>query len=241
MATAAFTVLVPMSLPGLVRFALSTPSDSPTTLIVCSGREAFLQALAPDLQLHHMDDDSGAPGSLRQLTTPTLHNLFTARHVKVAFCPSVHALQAYLAAANQGEAGISGTTGKQCLLLVNPLALHALTPSFSAQGLSRTFAVAVETASRLGASLHLVECTGMRMHSPMYVDQDDDDMGGGEEEREEAARDPWEQEVPILNLSTIRRYGSGSGDRVWAGRTVKVKRIAARWFRFQSMEEAPED
>jgi hypothetical protein len=52
---------------------------------------------------------------------------------------------------------------------------------------------------------------------------------------ETQTQDPWEQEVSILNVSA-RRFGSGSGERAWAGRTVKVKRIAARWFRFHNLE-----
>ena len=43
--------------------------------------------------------------------------------------------------------------------------------------------------------------------------------------------DPWDQEVPFLNASR-RKYGSGDADRSWTGRTVKIRRIAARWFRF---------
>jgi hypothetical protein len=48
-------------------------------------------------------------------------------------------------------------------------------------------------------------------------------------------QDPWEQNVSILNVSA-KRFGSGTNERAWAGRTVKAKRIAARWFRFHSVE-----
>jgi hypothetical protein len=34
-----------------------------------------------------------------------------------------------------------------------------------------------------------------------------------------------------------KKFGSGTNDRAWAGRTVKVKRIAARWFRFHKLDE----
>jgi hypothetical protein len=53
-----------------------------------------------------------------------------------------------------------------------------------------------------------------------------------ESETEETELDPWEQEVSILNVSA-RRFGSAGGERAWAGRTVKARRIAARWFSFQ--------
>jgi len=48
--------------------------------------------------------------------------------------------------------------------------------------------------------------------------------------------DPWQQDISILSISA-RKIGSGSGDRAWAGRTVKAKTIAARWFRFYNIEE----
>ena len=45
-------------------------------------------------------------------------------------------------------------------------------------------------------------------------------------------RNPWKEEVPILN-SSIR---SGSSDRVWAGRTVEIRRVAERWFTFKEVD-----
>ncbi|KAL5117911.1 hypothetical protein ACEQ8H_004230 [Pleosporales sp. CAS-2024a] len=208
------TVLCPLTLAGLLRLLLApragTAATATTlTLIVCASRDAFLQQLAQSLQheQHATDTDTHAEDVAR----PSLHNLLRCRHVQLAFCASVQALLAHLTVYGHGQASAS------TLVLVNPLALHASTPSFSAQGLSRSFAAATETARRTGAALHVVECPG-----PAAMTED-----------------PWEQQLSILNGSA-RRFGAGSGgERAWAGRTVTAKTIAARWFRFQEANQAP--
>lgn len=223
----ALTVLYPLTLPELLDYILTTQSNTaPTLLVICSSRHAFVQDLSDSLQAEDLsdslqaDDDGQGPGGLALLVTPTLHNLFTTRHVKLAFCASVQALLAYLAAYGPSgtmHVGDYGGRARARMVLVNPLALHAPTPSFSAQGLSRTFAAAAETALKADAVLHVVECRGRRR----AAEEDEED-------------DPWEQEVSILNVSA-RRFGSGAGEKAWAGRTIKAKRIAGRWFRFHRL------
>lgn len=230
-------VLYPLTLPALLGHVLTTQSAShPTTLIICSDRVTFLHQLSQSLKHQHVAD---ANNSLQQLLVPTLHNLSTARHVTLAFCASVQALLAYLTAYHRpGYLHVEESEGSERLVLVNPLALHKPTSSFSAQGLSRTFAAAVETALRTGAALHVVECESER-HG--HHDSEDAAMHHGEEEAQEAhvtteLLDPWDQDVSILNVSA-RRLGSGAGERAWAGRTVKARGIAARWFRFHELTD----
>lgn len=232
------TVLYPLTLPALLNHILTSQSSTTasTALIICSDRDTFLQALVHSLQKQdsrHVADD------LLQLIAPTLHNLVTARHVNVAFCASVQALLAYLTAYVGFDSGASngGKKEKETLVLVNPLSLHAPTPSFSAQGLSRTFAAATEAASRVGAKLVLVECLGMQRRGDYHDEENESEaaMSDGEEDTHvEVDENPWEQEVPILNVS-VRRFGSAGGERSWAGRSVKVNRIAGRWFHFQNV------
>lgn len=173
---------------------------------------------------------------------PTLRNLATARHVQVAFCPSVQALLAYLATYSGAAANEDGShrrTGRENIVLVDPLALHVSTVSYSAQGLSRTFAAAVETAARLGADLVVAECKqAPTNHSSQHEDGMDVMMERDEEQprtTSHANLDPWEQEVSILSASA-KKFGPGHSERPWAGRTVKVKRIAARWFEFHDFD-----
>ncbi|KAF2688189.1 hypothetical protein K458DRAFT_440868 [Lentithecium fluviatile CBS 122367] len=233
------TVLYPLTLPTLLKHVLTTQSSTvPTTLIICSSRETFLQHLLHALQLQDGLDDQG----LQQLIVPTLHNLLTAQHVQVAFCASVQTLLAYLSAyagATTSPSGVSEGRPKARIVLAGPLGLHAHTSSFSAQGLSRTFAAAVEVASRADAALVVVECLGAAKSSDSENDERDGktSIDDGEElATGEAQEDPWEQEVPILNVSA-RKFGPGNADRAWAGRTVRAKRIAARWCRFRNLDE----
>lgn len=236
------TVLYPLTLPALLDYILSTQSGtSPTTLIICSDRQTFLERLAHSLK---QQQDKDQNSSLKQLLIPTLHNLSTTRHVELAFCASVQALLAYLTAYDRpGYIHADESEGSDRLVLVDPLALHKPTSSFSAQGLSRTFAAAVETALRTGATLHLVECEGQEDGHGGDLEEDAPMLDGGEDEEDRVAtekQDPWDQDVSILNVSA-RRFGSGAGERAWAGRTVKAKRIAARWFRFQDLADEHTD
>lgn len=229
------SVLYPLTLPELLHHILTTQSNTAaTTLVVCSSRDAFVQDLASSLQPYHGESSTGG---LEQLLTPTLHNLFNTRHVKVAFCASVQALLAYLTAyGGSGTRHVGDSGERERLILVNPLALHAPTPSFSAQGLSRTFAAAAETALKTDAVLHVVECQGKRKHVPNYGEEDPGMVIEDEERHSETEdNDPWEQEVSILNVSA-RRFGSGAGERAWAGRTIKAKWIVGRWFLFHKVE-----
>ncbi|KAL6710077.1 hypothetical protein ACN47E_009868 [Coniothyrium glycines] len=232
-------VLQTLALPALLDYVLTTQTDAlSTTLIICSSREAFLEHLACSLD-HERPVDSTR--SLQKLLTPTLHNLYTTRHVKLAFCASVQTLLAYMTAYDRAEAAhgeILGQDRKQRLVLVNVLALHAPSSSFSAQGLSRTFALAAETALRVQAQLLLVECQDHFRHLGARIEGDVDITDELEQEPTGIeVSDPWEQEVSILNVSA-RRFGSSHGERAWAGRTIKIKRIAGRWFRFHALDAA---
>ncbi|CAO2654864.1 Nn.00g115970.m01.CDS01 [Neocucurbitaria sp. VM-36] len=229
------TVLYPLTLPELLHHILTTQSNTAsTTLIICSSRNTFLQDLASSLRLDHGKD---AAGGLEQMLMPTLHNLFTTRLVKVAFCASVQALLAYLTAyGGPGTRHVGDSGRRERLVLVNPLALHATTPAFSAQGLSRTFAAAAETALRTDAMLHVIECQGRQKNAQEHGEEDTALVIEDESSHaEEGEGDPWEQEVSILNVSA-RRFGSGTGEKAWAGRTIKAKRIVGRWFRFHKVE-----
>ncbi|KAF2645275.1 hypothetical protein P280DRAFT_495194 [Massarina eburnea CBS 473.64] len=227
------TVIYPLTPSSLLNHILTTQSNtSRTTLIICSSRETFLQGLLGSLQQQGTQQGT----QLQDLMAPTLHNLATARHVKTSFCASVPALLAYMTAhrgevesahADESESRRVAAAGTETIVLVNALALHAPTPSFSAQGLSRTFAAAVEMATRVGAALVLAECQGRRGGETGETGGEGDVVVDGEV-------DPWEQDVSILNVSA-KKFASKDSDRAWAGRTVKVKRIAARWFHFHRL------
>lgn len=92
--------------------------------------------------------------------------------------------------------------------------LHRSTAEHSAQGLSRSLAAAVETAKLNDQRLVLAEAIALDED----VEYDSTGSGG----------DPWKEQVPLLSGSV--RFGGE--DRVWAGKTVEVKRVVGRWCRF---------
>lgn len=92
--------------------------------------------------------------------------------------------------------------------------LHRSTAEHSAQGLSRSLTAAVEAAKFNGQRLVLAESR------PLSEDVEYEGVG--------SEGDPWKEQVPLLSGSV--RFGGE--DRVWAGKTVEVERVVARWCRF---------
>ena len=95
---------------------------------------------------------------------------------------------------------------------------HRSTAEHSAQGLSRTLAAALESASLAEQRLVLAEAKILDIEE-QYEDIEAFDV---------TVEDPWKEQVPVLSGSI--RFGGD--DRVWAGKTIEVGRILARWCRF---------
>ncbi|KAL5002061.1 hypothetical protein BDV10DRAFT_130039 [Aspergillus recurvatus] len=181
--------------------------DHFSILIVCAARETFLEQLLAAVHLH-----STAPGN-HELLAKRLGLLSMSRKVKTVFCPTLEHLRAYLSTGVDGQllATDRREESRPFLAILNPLALHRSTREFSGQGLSRTFASAVEVSSRTNMDLFLCECRDA-------LDPNNTDTG-------EAL---WYTEVPLLSNSLC----SGSEGNYWTGRMVPVKRVVQRWFRF---------
>jgi hypothetical protein len=243
-----------------------------TLLIFCSTREVFLQQLITSGEPNrrgpgaHLagEDSRDAQGSSKELNTReilrtrTTRRIIKAETIKVAFCTSVPALHAYLSTLPQtSNRGLKhDTTTKKTrpplLMLVNPIALHKDTASYSAQGLSRAFAAAFEAALRSSQQLVIVEyalrkprsarameADGLEYGDTEMLDphQEEHNHGGIDKSEDEVEElDPWEQEVPILNATT-RTFGIG-GSSLVLGRTVKVKAVASRWCTFHEGADA---
>ncbi|KAL9612320.1 MAG: hypothetical protein Q9167_003100 [Letrouitia subvulpina] len=189
-----------------------------TTLIICSSRDAFLEDLR--VSTHNPGTNTGFA---QALLTRTIHLLRTSRSVTVAFTPSVSHLRAYLASYCQfGHPVSSGTDFQKpgsrvpLLAIFCLIELHRSTSEFSAQGLSRTLAAAVEAASAARMKLIIAD-------DPILSPGLDDD--GMETPTDGLVNDRWNEQVPVLNGS-VRVAGD---DRIWAGKTVKVGRILANW------------
>ena len=242
------TVLDPISVSDFVHFVLDNHT-APSTLVVCSSKSLFLEHIRisttrkPDTEQH---DDIQEPSPTHHstqtaqehvqpkhstlLSEPTLRLLSTSRTVKVAFCPDITHLRAFLTTYSlrtaQGQSSHSQGDGAM-LAILNPVQVHKPTSAYSAQGLNRTFSIAVEAAHRTRSKLVMAECTE-RDTSTLDADaMDTDDKA----EEQLATSSPWDEEVSILNVTT---KSFGAGERGWVGRTVKLRRIAERWCTFDT-------
>ncbi|KAI9753923.1 MAG: putative serine/threonine protein phosphatase [Chaenotheca gracillima] len=228
-------------------------SNSPTTLVVCSTRDEFLEQLLCVTTRSDSNDTRETTGSLPghdlELLTPTLSLLTVSTAITVAFCPTLQHVRGYLSTFSsrpidaqdrrddpaQTAAG-AFTTRRSILALFNPISVHRSTSDFSAQGISRTLAVAVEAAHRCEMRLVLSD----------YGDDDQDVEDGGTleqtfqlSEAEAPSRRPtrgiWDEEVPFLSRTvSFRNIGGDADDRSWTGRKVTVRRVVGRWCAFQN-------
>lgn len=222
--------LAPLLCTDFVNFILRHHT-SPTTLIICSSREAFLQEIQACINYTHPRDPStdssnepsfdASHAALHPLLVPTIHLIAKSRSVNLAFTPTLPHLRAYLATCissigSPSTASTSSKPGSQYpMLAVWGLAtLHRSTAEHSAQGLSRSLGAAVETAKLNGQRLVLAESTAL--------------SGEVEYESVDNVGNPWKEQVPLLSGSV--RFGGE--DRMWAGKTVEVETVVRRWCRF---------
>jgi hypothetical protein len=247
-------VLTGLRLPDLVQYLLDNDSPS-SVLVVCASKNVFVEQLHAacldssndnDNDEQIIETESNEPSNPPQhhplLNQSTLHQLVTSRKVKLVFCPELVHLRAYLSTLaippTSPPAKVRTAENNNPLLtILNPIAHHRATSSFSAQGLNRTFALAVEAAYATQTQLLMVECPSFgRPH-----DHNAEPLGdaGYDFELETeidvppqplpAAADLWDEQVSILNVTT---KSFGAGGRGWVGRTVTVRRVAERWFVF---------
>lgn len=251
-------VLESVDLTAFIQYVLDQHSP-PSTLVVCSSKETFLKHLhsatveQSNVQLHD-EHASNLPApevsahaeahpkqmQIRPWRTPTLRLLVSSRTVKLAFCPEVTHLRAYLASyahqfSKQQESGIpvyQTADAVRLLAILNAVQLHRPTSAFSAQGLNRTLSIAVEAAYQTTSRLVLAECMTEQdtLHSG-------DPLAGDEENAPNVSTDgcPWDEEVSILNVTT-KTFGAWG--RGWVGRTVKIRTIAERWCKFEPLSES---
>lgn len=227
--------LHPIALPPLLAAEfldyISQHHHSPTTLIICSTREAFLQQLQISI-IHQtptqVSTTDSAPSTPLHLLHPTIHRIAISRTIALAFTPTVPHLRAYLATysprvqvyPSTASPSIHMPSQKPLLAIWGLASLHRSTTEYSAQGLSRTLAVAVEAAHSAGQRLVLAESR-----------QDLDEPEG--EEGREVLLGPWREQVSLLSGS-VRFGGEESGLN---GRMMEVGDVVRRWCRFLKVDE----
>ncbi|KAJ5468829.1 hypothetical protein N7475_006581 [Penicillium sp. IBT 31633x] len=185
-----------------------------THLIVCMTRIEFLAQLTAAIRSQRADPATAAS---HDLLTKTIGLLARSSKIRLVFCPSLETLRAYLSILSpDGGVGVAAedrthTRNRQLLAILDMVALHGTTSEFSAQGLSRTFASAVEASYRVGVDLRFYEC-----------------MNALDLSSAERGRKLWDVNVPLLNGS-VRMRGN---ENVLGKPGITVKRVAERWFEF---------
>lgn len=232
------------------------------------------------------DQDQASPApptDADDFLVPTLHNLFTTSTVRLTFCANLESLRAHLssltvkspdppALSSSAESTSFGRTDAYPILaLLSPIALHKETTSFSAQGLSRTLAIAVDAAAFRKRKLIIAECPAphhllQRPNDAWMEDEElvgaglisDTEGEGDEETKMEDARGgpvvdepgdvtmggPAVDEDPWaekLSILNVTTKSFGIGDRGWAGRTVTARSVAERWCRFEMPQPSSRD
>ena len=192
-----------------------------TTVIICSPREAFLEAVYASLT--HTDLEREKDDAISQsLLVPTIHQLSVSGTVNVAFVATVAHLRAYLATLRprfelHHKINIgSSSYVRPMLAIYGLLNLHVSTSDYSVQGLSRTLAIAVEAATAVYKRLLMAEHPTNNMNQEPTNASENDSI---------AQANPWKHEIPPLNGS-IRHSGEGT---IWSGRTVEAVRVVSRW------------
>jgi hypothetical protein len=250
-------IMTDIRLAEFVQHVLSN-DPRPATLIVCATKEKFTEQLLAaciDTQSTTADEaqqpsDGGtaetepaSPETHALLKPPSLLQLANSRKIKLVFCHDLTHLRAYLSTLAIPQPPLEPSTRIETpnqqpslLALLNPIAIHRFTTSFSAQGLNRTFALAVEAAHATGRHLVMVEfpeCQHREAEQGVEGYELESDAAPAT-----AAVDPWDEEVSILNVTT---KSFGAGGRGWVGRTVTVRRVAERWCVFTVFQRQREE
>lgn len=220
----------------IIDFILQKYNLTTTTLIVCASRVDFLADLQSKLQRTRTAQGSNPDGS-SDLLSPTLQLLATSRKVQLAFTPTLSHLRAYLTAFNPATNDKSArldchhpTYVMPMLVVLGLVDLHRPSSEHSAQGISRTLAIAVEAARLAGMKLAIGE---------YYKKDDNDDINGIRDSAngffDGTQQDPWTEQIPILSGSV--RFGNNEGLRT--GSTVDVRKVLGRWCRFVTLDTMP--
>jgi hypothetical protein len=204
-----------------------------TTVIICWERPDFfnrlLQQISQAREQQHLREIPPSQHAAAEITeerdaghnrhlehtflTPTLQLLASSKAIKLAYCPTVPSLRAYLSSYPPLHASDARNGSRfPRILILDLLALHHGTSEFTLQGLSRTFASAVSAALRSQSALTLTECKDINDPSNPH-----------------RGSRLWNAEVPLLSGSVK----IGQEGAKWAGRSITIQKIAARLFTFE--------
>jgi hypothetical protein len=218
-------VLAPATPSELLSYIISY-HRYPTTVIIGSSKAEFHTSLIEDIthhltlqdeQLQEDDLENSATEPSHVLLKAPLYQIAISRHIRILFAPTVTHLRAYLSVFTPKNSSISAppnhTPGSRppLLLVYGLLALHRDASEWSAQGIGNSAALLIDAALRNGFRAAVVEPKGVGGH------EDLEHLGG--------------EMIPLLNGTAKRDDGT------WSGRTVSVKQVLNRWFKFEVREQ----
>ena len=212
--------LAPMNPVKMLEWLIYRHDSRQSTIIICCEREGFLESLILHIRENDEEDTTDVG---RNLLTPTLFLIASSQHIRLVFTPTISHLRAYLARLIWDQSQLATKTEsrsrKPFLILWGFVALHRSTFEYSAQGISRTLAAAIEAGHFQSQRLLLVEDRGLDSHE-------------GVEDSDRQQFDPWREQVPLLNGS-VRFGGEEKG---WAGRMIELRDVIRKWCRFGTLE-----
>lgn len=221
-----------MNCHAMIEYVLQN-HEAPTTIVICSNREAFLEDLELSLRADNVNGNNAEHGrldSLHPLLIPTIHQLASSSTIKLAFVPSLTHLRAYLACYSPAESLTPMSTSHPrmdtqvpMLAIYGLLTHHRDTTEHSVQGLSRTLSNAAEAANAWGMRLTLVEPP--RDAQPPSAEP-------AMESETNLPLSPWSEQVSLLNTTFASTNGT-----TWAGRMVSIGAIVAKWCRIAGVQD----
>ncbi|KAK1777149.1 hypothetical protein QBC45DRAFT_331356 [Copromyces sp. CBS 386.78] len=172
-----------------------------------------------------------------QLLASPLYQIAVARHIRTVFIPTVSHLRAFLSVFETNTSTSNKVSAppstydsppnqshpqprpQQQLLVYGFLSLHRDSSEWSVQGLNNSVAVLLEAGRRVGLAVGVVEPVEPVVdHEAGVVKGMDGSLG---------------EKMPVVNGSALRGVGARDLlERSVAGKTVDVRRVLGRWFRF---------
>ncbi|KJR80188.1 uncharacterized protein SPSK_05428 [Sporothrix schenckii 1099-18] len=200
-------VVVPPVRPTALLAHVLAHCAHPTTLIVCSSSTDFVRRCVDDA-CKEDDGDGGGDGVLH---TASLLQVAVARHIRVAFVPTVAHLRGFLAALDLAASRVTA-----------PPAADTLVSSGGAPPPARRGDHALVVAS----AAVLVEAGWRTGLDVLVVDGGRPQMEGTETT---GSTDVWDEKMPVLSTGPRRQLQKAG----YPLRTERVKAVLARWFAFR--------
>ncbi|KAG6034460.1 hypothetical protein E4U19_005650 [Claviceps sp. Clav32 group G5] len=219
-------ILLPPRTPSELLQDVLSHSTRQITVVIGWSKEQFLAALIQEVRQQQQQPIDSSKDQ-HPLQRAPLMQIAAARHITMAFAPTVCHLRAYLATWTASSlptpspvlarsACADKPVQPPLLIVYGLLDLHRHGAEWSAQGLSISAAILVQGAWRSGCRAVLLE--------PRSREGDEGEGEGEGEDRGELS-EMLAERLPVLSRTVLREDGS------WAGPVVRVTNVLGEWFK----------